>query len=52
VDTPKRAKVRAYGVLEATAEQEMKVFIAGATGAIGHPLISRLVASGHDVVGK
>ena len=29
----------------------MKVFIAGATGAIGHPLISRLVAAGHDVVG-
>jgi nucleoside-diphosphate-sugar epimerase len=29
----------------------MKVFIAGATGAIGRPLISRLVAAGHDVVG-
>jgi len=29
----------------------MKVFLAGATGAIGHPLISRLVAAGHDVVG-
>ena len=29
----------------------MKIFIAGATGAIGHPLISRLVAAGHDVVG-
>jgi 2-alkyl-3-oxoalkanoate reductase len=29
----------------------MKVFIAGATGAIGQPLISRLVATGHDVVG-
>src|ERR1700746_1539480 len=33
------------------AEQEMKVFIAGATGAIGRPLISRLVAAGHDVLG-
>ena len=29
----------------------MKVFIAGATGAIGQPLISRLVVAGHDVVG-
>jgi nucleoside-diphosphate-sugar epimerase len=29
----------------------MKVFIAGATGAIGRPLISALVAVGHDVVG-
>src|SRR5215831_4399007 len=29
----------------------MKVFIAGATGAIGHPLVSSLVAAGHDVVG-
>jgi 2-alkyl-3-oxoalkanoate reductase len=29
----------------------MKVFIAGATGAIGRPLISRLVVAGHEVVG-
>jgi 2-alkyl-3-oxoalkanoate reductase len=29
----------------------MKVFIAGATGAVGHPLISHLIAAGHDVVG-
>lgn len=29
----------------------MKVFIAGATGAIGRPLISALVRAGHDVVG-
>jgi nucleoside-diphosphate-sugar epimerase len=29
----------------------MRVFVAGATGAIGRPLISRLVAAGHDVVG-
>jgi nucleoside-diphosphate-sugar epimerase len=29
----------------------MKISIAGATGAIGHPLISRLVAAGHDVIG-
>jgi nucleoside-diphosphate-sugar epimerase len=29
----------------------MKVFIAGATGAIGRPLISALLAVGHDVAG-
>ena len=29
----------------------MKVLIAGATGAIGRPLVDRLVAAGHDVVG-
>ena len=29
----------------------MKVFIAGATGAIGRPLVRELVAHGHDVVG-
>ena len=29
----------------------MKVFVAGATGAIGRPLISALIAAGHDVVG-
>jgi 2-alkyl-3-oxoalkanoate reductase len=29
----------------------MKVFVAGATGAIGRPLISALVAAGHDVIG-
>jgi nucleoside-diphosphate-sugar epimerase len=29
----------------------MKVFVAGATGAIGRPLIQQLVASGHDVTG-
>ena len=29
----------------------MKVFISGATGAIGRPLISRLVGAGHEVVG-
>jgi nucleoside-diphosphate-sugar epimerase len=29
----------------------MKVFMAGATGAIGRPLISRLVAAEHEVVG-
>lgn len=29
----------------------MKVFVAGATGAIGQPLVRRLVDAGHDVVG-
>lgn len=29
----------------------MKVFVAGATGAIGRPLISALIAAGHDVIG-
>jgi nucleoside-diphosphate-sugar epimerase len=29
----------------------MKVFLAGATGAIGRPLIVRLLAHGHDVTG-
>jgi nucleoside-diphosphate-sugar epimerase len=28
----------------------MKVFVAGASGAIGRPLVRRLVAAGHDVV--
>ena len=29
----------------------MRVFVAGATGAIGRPLVARLVADGHAVVG-
>jgi 2-alkyl-3-oxoalkanoate reductase len=29
----------------------MRVFVAGATGAIGRPLIPKLVAAGHDVTG-
>lgn len=29
----------------------MRVFVAGATGAIGRPLVPRLVEAGHDVVG-
>ena len=29
----------------------MRIFVAGATGAIGRPLVPRLVAAGHDVVG-
>lgn len=29
----------------------MKVFVAGATGALGRPLVPMLVANGHDVVG-
>jgi nucleoside-diphosphate-sugar epimerase len=29
----------------------MKVFVAGATGALGRPLVAQLVAHGHDVIG-
>ena len=29
----------------------MKVFVAGASGVIGRPLVRRLVAAGHEVVG-
>jgi nucleoside-diphosphate-sugar epimerase len=29
----------------------MKVLVAGATGAIGHPLMSALVAAGHEAIG-
>lgn len=29
----------------------MKIFVAGATGAIGAPLVRQLIAAGHDVVG-
>ena len=29
----------------------MKVFVAGATGALGAQLVPRLVAAGHEVVG-
>src|SRR5690348_7925258 len=29
----------------------MRIFLAGATGAIGKQLVPRLVAAGHDVVG-
>lgn len=29
----------------------MKVFVAGATGAIGRPLVTQLVANGHTVIG-
>src|SRR5437899_2500557 len=28
----------------------MKVFLAGSTGAVGRPLVTRLVAAGHEVV--
>lgn len=31
--------------------QTMRVFVAGASGAVGHPLVQQLVAAGHDVTG-
>jgi nucleoside-diphosphate-sugar epimerase len=32
-------------------ELAMKIFVAGATGAVGRPLVSALIAAGHSVVG-
>ena len=29
----------------------MKIFVAGATGAVGRPLVSALIRAGHSVVG-
>ena len=29
----------------------MKIFVAGATGVIGHRIVQRLTSDGHDVVG-
>ena len=29
----------------------MRVFVAGASGAIGRPLVRRLIAAGHEVTG-
>ncbi len=31
--------------------QSMKIFVAGASGAIGRPLIERLTREGHEVTG-
>ena len=30
----------------------MKIFVAGATGAMGKQLVPRLVEAGHEVVGR
>ena len=29
----------------------MRVFVAGASGAIGRPLVTKLIAAGHEVTG-
>ena len=29
----------------------MRIFVAGATGAVGRPLVSALITAGHSVVG-
>jgi hypothetical protein len=42
---------RAYFVLGAKGDEIMKVFLAGATGAIGKRLVPLLIESGHTVVG-
>lgn len=34
-----------------TTDNRMRVFVAGATGAVGRPLVKKLVAAGHDVTG-
>jgi nucleoside-diphosphate-sugar epimerase len=34
-----------------SANSHMRVFVAGATGALGFPVIHRLIQAGHDVVG-
>ena len=36
---------------ERRAETTMRVFVAGASGAIGRPLVPRLLAAGHEVTG-
>jgi NAD dependent epimerase/dehydratase family len=34
-----------------TEQMQMIVFIAGATGAVGRPLVQQLVSAGHEVIG-
>ena len=43
----------AIGLLSGGVERigQMRVFVAGASGAIGEPLIAELLARGHSVVG-
>src|ERR1051326_8994193 len=38
-------------MLPGLEELAMKIFIAGATGAVGRPLVSACIAAGHSVIG-
>jgi 2-alkyl-3-oxoalkanoate reductase len=48
IDAPRTRRVV---FLERQERAEVKVFVAGATGAIGRPLVRQLVEAGHEVVG-
>jgi nucleoside-diphosphate-sugar epimerase len=39
------------GIVAQLKELAMRIFVAGATGAVGRPLVSALIAAGHSVVG-
>jgi uncharacterized protein YbjT (DUF2867 family) len=43
--------VTAQELIETPLQPQMIVFIAGATGAVGRPLVEQLVAAGHEVIG-
>src|SRR3954451_9250465 len=39
------------GALQRIEEHIMRIFVAGATGAVGHYLVPALIAAGHSVIG-
>src|SRR3954451_20509837 len=45
------ARGRGGGPQQRKGGSAMKVFVAGASGAIGRPLVHQLVAAGHEVAG-
>src|ERR1700733_10659497 len=47
----RRAVSLVLGCATDEKEPQMRIFVAGATGAIGRQLVPRLIASGHEVVG-